>query len=430
MAVRISVVVPTHNRPKLLKRCLAALAYQDLAREQYEVIVVDDGESVATRRVVEEAQKAQGLRCRLEECLRQVPVESAGWWASPTSVSAPQQVAAGGLVLDGLVAVRADRSDRHNGVARPDVSANPSLAGSVSHAPRPEVTQLRYLALDPARGPAAARNAGWRAAQGEIIAFTDDDCIPTPGWLRAGLEAFDDHRMTDSDVIGVSGQVVMPLPLQPTDFELNAAGLQRSEFVTANCFYRRAALAAVGGFDERFRAPWREDSDLFFTLVEHYGAGPASPCTGDTLNSDVLMTGRSGVFLRAPNAIVFHPVRPAGWGISLRQQRKSEYNALLYKKHPALYRQRLGPVVPWHYYGDLAALLATGIALLYAQRAIAALAAGVWLLLAGRFCLQRLWRTAHTPAHVAEMVITSLLIPPLAVFWRLVGAFKHRVWFL
>ena len=45
----------------------------------------------------------------------------------------------------------------------------------------------------------------------------------------------------------------------------------RGEFVTANCFYRRDVLEAVGGFDERFRAPWREDSDLFFTLLERGG---------------------------------------------------------------------------------------------------------------------------------------------------------------
>src|SRR5205814_91015 len=45
-----------------------------------------------------------------------------------------------------------------------------------------------------AHGPAAARNRGWRAAAGEIVAFTDDDCVPAPGWLRAGLEAFCDCR--------------------------------------------------------------------------------------------------------------------------------------------------------------------------------------------------------------------------------------------
>src|SRR5690349_7715077 len=39
---------------------------------------------------------------------------------------------------------------------------------------------VRYLPVTGAHGPAAARNAGWRAARGEIIAFTDDDCVPDP----------------------------------------------------------------------------------------------------------------------------------------------------------------------------------------------------------------------------------------------------------
>src|SRR5919199_1033676 len=45
---------------------------------------------------------------------------------------------------------------------------------------------LRYVPVTGAHGPAAARNAGWRAAHGPIIAFTDDDCVPTPDWLAAG----------------------------------------------------------------------------------------------------------------------------------------------------------------------------------------------------------------------------------------------------
>ena len=36
----------------------------------------------------------------------------------------------------------------------------------------------------------------------------------------------------------------------------------------------------------------------------------------------------------------------------------------------------------------------------------------------------------HPPAHVAEMLVTSILIPPLAVYWRLRGALRYRVAFL
>jgi hypothetical protein len=44
-------------------------------------------------------------------------------------------------------------------------------------------------------------------------------------------------------------------------------------------------------------------------------------------------------------------------------------------------------------------------------------------------CIRRLQGSASSVAHVADMVVTSALIPPLAVFWRLLGAVKYRVRF-
>lgn len=325
MSLPISVVVPTHNRPALLARCLTALLRQDFAPANYEIIVADNAASTTTRQLVERLAAAQ---------------------------------------LAGLPA-------------------------------------LRYIPVPRPQGPAAARNAGWRAARGAIIAFTDDDCLPTPTWLRCGFAAFTD------DVAGISGQVVVPLPPVPTDFERNFAHLERSEFVTANCFYRRAALDQLGGFDEQFTLPWREDSDLFFRLLK-----------------------RGSHLAYAPAAIVQHPVRPVPWGISLYQQRKSMFNALLYKKHPELYRLRLTPVTPWHYYAIVLTILTALTGLLSQHYRLTTVATLLWLLLTGRFCLQRLDRTSHAPHHVAEMLITSALIPPMSVFWRIVGAIKFRVLFL
>src|SRR5262249_45121667 len=50
---------------------------------------------------------------------------------------------------------------------------------------------VRYLPVTGPHGPAAARNVGWRAARAPVIAFTDDDTVPDPGWLAAGLGAFE-----------------------------------------------------------------------------------------------------------------------------------------------------------------------------------------------------------------------------------------------
>jgi glycosyltransferase involved in cell wall biosynthesis len=260
---------------------------------------------------------------------------------------------------------------------------------------------VHYLPVRGTRGPAAARNAGWRFAQGRVIAFTDDDCIPEPEWLAAGARAIG-HRAA-----GASGRIVMPLPEDPTDYELNAAGLATAEFVTANCFYRRSALEDVGGFDERFAMAWREDSDLWLTLMER----------GETLVS-------------AEDAVVVHPLRPAPWGVSLSQQRKSEYNALLYKKHPRLYRQFVQPGPPRDYYAIVGSIAGCLLGFGLRRPGVAVASFLVWTRLTGAFMARRLRGTSRRPAHVAEMAVTSAVIPPLAVYWRLRGAFVHRVRFL
>jgi hypothetical protein len=56
-------------------------------------------------------------------------------------------------------------------------------------------------------------------------------------------------------------------------------------------------------------------------------------------------------------------------------------------------------------------------------------ATGLWAALTTRFCAQRLRGASTDPRHVLEMALTSALIPPLSVFWRLYGALKFRVLF-
>lgn len=241
-------------------------------------------------------------------------------------------------------------------------------------------------------GPAAARNRGWRKARAPVVAFTDDDTVPDPGWLKEGLAAI--RRGGDA----VVGRTVMPLHGTPTDYERNESGLERAEFVTANCFVRRSVLERLRGFDESFRVPWREDSDLHFRLLEH-----------------------GYRIARAENAVVVHPVRPAPWGVSLRQQRKVVFDALLFRKHPRLYRERIRRAPRWDYYLIVLSLFAG----LFVPSALF-----VWAALTGRFCWRRLRGTSKAPVHVAEMVVTSILIPPVSVFWRAVGALRYRVAFV
>jgi GT2 family glycosyltransferase len=261
---------------------------------------------------------------------------------------------------------------------------------------------IRYLSIKGTHGPDAARNVGWRSARAPIVAFTDDDTVPDFGWLEAGVRVLE-H---DTNLAAVTGQVIVPLPSAPTDYQRNEAGLQTAAFLTANCFCRRDVLERLRGFDERFTSAWREDSDLHFRLIE----------CGAKLQ-------------KAPEAIVVHPVRPAPWGVSLRMQRKSLFDALLYKKHPVLYRKHIRRWPPMDYYGIILSvvevLLAAGLKMWIAG----AIAALVWAVLMGRFLRRRLRGNSRRPDHLLDILVTSLFIPFLSVFWWLYGAVKYRVWF-
>ncbi len=119
-------------------------------------------------------------------------------------------------------------------------------------------------------GPAAARNRGWRHARGELIAFTDDDCVPSDSWVVDLVAA-----LADPEIAGAGGRVVPLVPGFLADFiqaeRLVSHGGETGQvryLVTANAVYRREVLDAIGGFDERFPGAAGEDTDLTMRVVE------------------------------------------------------------------------------------------------------------------------------------------------------------------
>ena len=248
-------------------------------------------------------------------------------------------------------------------------------------------------------GPAAARNIGWRAARHPWVVFLDDDVRPEADWLAR----LDRDLDVPGDVGGVQGRVRVPLPAHrpPTDWERSTHGLTAGRWITADMAYRRAALVAIDGFDERFPRAYREDAELAHRV--------------ESAGWRLVVGGRR----------VTHPVRPEGPWVSLRAQRGNADDALLRR----LYGRRWRRIVEvprgrrrWHVAVTVAgagAVLCGAVAAGSARRRrlwgyAAGVAAAGWLAGTAEFAGARLRGATHDPSEAATVVVTSVLIPPLA----------------
>lgn len=325
MIPEFSVVITTDNQTNLLLNCLDALGRQRLARDQFEIIVVDDANLPETEAAVKQFTR---------------------------------QIARSGGPLE-----------------------------------------IRYLGQPHWRGPAASRNRGWRAARGRIIAFTDDDCLPQSDWLASALVSF--RRGAQVMV----GQLRFTLPGNPTDPYLQSLFVEPGELISANCFCRKSALERVGGFEEAFDFAWREDSDLQFKFLQ---AGiPISKC---------------------PEAVVVHPMRETPWQALLTNERKNRYDALLYKRHPDLFRQRIGTdrTLVLQYYASVLGITMGVAGGVLGNGWLAIAGFGVWGVLSANLFWQRLPHNIGGPS-LAQTAVTTLALPFLAIYWRLYGAVKYKV---
>jgi glycosyltransferase involved in cell wall biosynthesis len=109
---------------------------------------------------------------------------------------------------------------------------------------------IAYRRMPTPAGPGVARNCGWRSTAAEVVAFIDDDCVPTPGWLEAGAAA-----LTAEPGIGIVQGRTLPQPeVERGPWAATREVLAPSPFFEGcNLFVRRDALAASGGFDESQR---------------------------------------------------------------------------------------------------------------------------------------------------------------------------------
>lgn len=145
---------------------------------------------------------------------------------------------------------RQSYSDARHEVIVVDNGGNPGIEALVAQ--MPGVTLVR----EPQPGSYAARNTGVHHARGEILAFTDADCLPARDWLSAGVAVLDSQP--DVDLVG--GRISLryrrsrPTTLAERYEALTAFPQQRYvedlHFgATANLFVRRHVFDAVKGFD-------------------------------------------------------------------------------------------------------------------------------------------------------------------------------------
>jgi len=253
----VSVVIPVLNGEKTLGACLTALVHQDWQDDSLEIVVVDDGSTDKTKEVVAAFQ---------------------------------------------------DRAS--NG----SFNTTPHIVGA-QHVVPLQTCSVKYVRQEHA-GPAAARNRGVDEAQGEIVLFTDSDCVPAPDWIEQMT-----LPLRDSDVVGVKGAYrtsqtkIIPRMIQ-LEFEERYRKLSRRhtiDFVDSHsAAFRKSTFVQAGGFDLEFPQANNEDVDLSFRIAR---------------------TGAPMVF--NPNAAVLH-THPQSLHSYLRLKfARAFWRMLVYKKHPA-----------------------------------------------------------------------------------------------
>lgn len=119
-------------------------------------------------------------------------------------------------------------------------------------------------------GPAAARNRGALEACGEIILFTDDDCVPAPNWLNAMRASFRDLAVVGAKGVYRTSQKCPIARFVQAEYEDRyrlMTALEHIDFVdTYSAAFRRASFLAIGGYDTSFPVACAEDVDLSYRM--------------------------------------------------------------------------------------------------------------------------------------------------------------------
>ena len=174
----------------------------------------------------------------------------------------------------------------------------------------PEACAARGVRVERVPGTLGrVRNEGVRLARGDVIAFTDSDCRPEPGWLSAALRVLE----SDPGLGVVCGVTVPDAPLERPWPKTMVVRAMSWRFETCNAVYRAEALRA-GDFDEVVGDGW-EDTAAGYAVLER---------------------GWRAAF--APAALVRHDVTYPGFWHHVRREQRQANAARVIRRHPAARR--------------------------------------------------------------------------------------------
>ena len=154
--------------------------------------------------------------------------------------------------------------DRLASYFAPDGLAGPSIPVEVIVSDDAVDSQLRALLLQrypwcrytsgPARGPAANRNHGAHQASGDWLVFTDDDCLPQPGWIEAYANQSDQADVLEGRTSAADRRTRLD-----QECPINETG---GYLWSCNFAIRRDCFLQLGGFNEHFPVAAMEDVEL------------------------------------------------------------------------------------------------------------------------------------------------------------------------